>query len=112
MDQKLVARIGNIYADEILFAARIHPQRIAARLARDELPRLHSAISVTLTTAIAAEGSSFDAGYRTVLGLEGGFLAQNAAFGCAKRGSRVATRGPLSMRSDRRWLTHPSRYGG
>jgi len=81
MDQKLLAGIGNIYADEILFAARIHPQRIAARLSRDELARLHSAISVTLTTAIAAEGSSFDAGYRTVLGLEGGFLAQNATYG-------------------------------
>ena len=37
MDQKLLAGIGNIYADEILFAARIHPQRIAARLSRDEL---------------------------------------------------------------------------
>ena len=33
--------------------------------------------------AIAAEGSSFDAGYRTVLGLEGGFLAQNAMYGRA-----------------------------
>ena len=33
------------------------------------------------TEAIAAEGSSFDAGYRTVLGLEGGFLAQNAMYG-------------------------------
>jgi len=83
MDQRLLAGIGNIYADEILFAARIHPQRIAARLSRDELARLHSAISVTLTTAIAAEGSSFDAGYRTVLGLEGGFLAQNATYGRA-----------------------------
>ena len=31
--------------------------------------------------AIAAEGSSFDAGYRTVLGLEGGFLAMNAVYG-------------------------------
>ena len=89
MDQKLVAGIGNIYADEILFAARIHPQRIAARLASDELARLHSAISVTLTTAIAAEGSSFDAGYRTVLGLEGGFLAQNATYGRAKEPCRA-----------------------
>ena len=35
--------------------------------------------------AIAAEGSSFDAGYRTVLGLEGGFLAQNAMYGRAGR---------------------------
>ena len=34
-----------------------------------------------LHRAIAAEGSSFDAGYRTVLGLEGGFLASNAMYG-------------------------------
>ena len=54
---------------------------MAARLSRDELARLHSAISPTLTTAITAEGSSFDAGYRTVLGLKGGFLARNATYG-------------------------------
>ncbi len=88
MDQKVLAGIGNIYADEILFAARIHPQRIAARLSRDELNRLHAAIGATLATAIAAEGSSFDAGYRTVLGLEGGFLAQNATYGRARQPCR------------------------
>lgn len=81
MDQRLVAGIGNIYADEILFAARIHPERTAARLTAAELDRLHQAIHDVLTQAIAAEGSSFDAGYRTVLGLEGGFLASNAMYG-------------------------------
>ncbi len=54
---------------------------MASRLTREELARLHSAISVTLIAAIAAEGSSFDGGYRTVLGLEGGFLAQNFTYG-------------------------------
>ncbi len=83
MDQKIVAGIGNIYADEILFAARIAPTRIAARLSRVELTRLHAAIGHVLKLAIAAEGSSFDTGYRTVLGLEGGFLAQNAMYGRA-----------------------------
>jgi formamidopyrimidine-DNA glycosylase len=83
MDQKLVAGIGNIYADEVLFAARIHPERIAARLTRAEVDRLHRAIGEVLTMAIAAEGSSFDAGYRTVLGSEGGFLSQNAMYGRA-----------------------------
>jgi formamidopyrimidine-DNA glycosylase len=83
MDQKVLAGIGNIYADEILFAARIHPERTASRLARAELARLHQAISEVLNLAITAEGSSFDAGYRTVLGLEGGFLAINAMYGRA-----------------------------
>jgi formamidopyrimidine-DNA glycosylase len=81
MDQKVLAGIGNIYADEILFAARIHPEKVAARLSSDDLSRLHRAIGEVLAAAILAEGSSFDAGYRTVLGLEGGFLAQNAMYG-------------------------------
>jgi formamidopyrimidine-DNA glycosylase len=78
MDQKVVAGIGNIYADEILFRARIHPARAASGLLKPEVKRIHEAIRPILEEAIAAEGSSFDAGYRTVLGLEGGFLAQNA----------------------------------
>ena len=83
MDQKVVAGIGNIYADEILFASRIHPTREAGRLTAAELDRLHAAIGPVLAAAIAAEGSSFDAGYRTVLGLEGGFLAVNSMYGRA-----------------------------
>ncbi len=81
MDQKVLAGIGNIYADETLFRARIHPERPANRLTREEVTRLHAAIGQVLEEAIAAEGSSFDAGYRTVLGLEGGFLAINAMYG-------------------------------
>jgi formamidopyrimidine-DNA glycosylase len=83
MDQKVLAGIGNIYADEVLFAARIHPQRTASGLSKREVERLHRAIGEVLAIAIAAEGSSFDAGYRTVLGLEGGFLSQNAMYGRA-----------------------------
>jgi formamidopyrimidine-DNA glycosylase len=81
MDQKVLAGIGNIYADEILFRARLHPERPASSLTRDEAGRVHAAITAVLDEAIRAEGSSFDAGYRTVLGLEGGFLAQNAMYG-------------------------------
>jgi formamidopyrimidine-DNA glycosylase len=81
MDQKLLAGIGNIYADEVLFQARIHPERPADRLSAIEVKRLSRAIREVLGSAIALEGSSFDAGYRTVLGLEGGFLAQNAVYG-------------------------------
>ena len=81
MDQKVLAGIGNIYADEILFRAAIHPQRISSGLRRAEVDRLHAAVMTVLAEAIAAEGSSFDAGYRTVLGLEGGFLAHNAVYG-------------------------------
>ena len=81
MDQKVLAGIGNIYADEILHASRIHPERAAGTSRPTELERLHRAIGDVLATAIRLEGSSFDAGYRTVLGLEGGFLAQNSVYG-------------------------------
>lgn len=83
MDQKVLAGIGNIYADEVLFAARIHPERTASGLSKREVERVHRAIGEVLAAAIAAEGSSFDAGYRTVLGLEGGFLSRNAMYGRA-----------------------------
>ncbi|MEO6808829.1 MAG: DNA-formamidopyrimidine glycosylase [Isosphaeraceae bacterium] len=78
MDQKVLAGIGNIYADEVLFRAKVHPERPASELTPADLGRIHDAIGGVLNEAIAAEGSSFDAGYRTVLGLEGGFLTQNA----------------------------------
>ncbi len=44
MDQKVLAGIGNIYADEILFRARIHPERPASSLTGAEVDRLHAAI--------------------------------------------------------------------
>ncbi len=81
MDQKVLAGIGNIYADEVLHRARIHPERPAVGLSSEEIARLHRAIGEVLARAIELEGSSFDAGYRTVLGLEGGFLAQNSVYG-------------------------------
>lgn len=94
MDQKVLAGIGNIYADEVLFRAGLNPQRNANSLRRRELSELHGALGEVLNEAIAAEGSSFDAGYRTVLGLEGGFLAQNAVYGregeaCRRCGSAI-----------------------
>ena len=92
MDQKLLAGIGNIYADEVLHHARIHPERGAGSLSPRELARLHLAIGEILKVAIALEGSSFDAGYRTVLGLEGGFLAQNSVYGRESQPCRRCSR--------------------
>jgi formamidopyrimidine-DNA glycosylase len=81
MDQKVLAGIGNIYADEVLHIARIHPERPARALSNEMIGRLHAAIREVLELAISLEGSSFDAGYRTVLGLEGGFLTANSVYG-------------------------------
>jgi formamidopyrimidine-DNA glycosylase len=81
MDQKVLAGIGNIYADEVLHRARVHPERPASTLRGEEVQRLHASIALVLNEAIAAEGSSFDRNYRTVLGSEGGFLTRNAVYG-------------------------------
>lgn len=98
MDQKVLAGIGNIYADETLHRAGIHPERPASNLTPDEIDRLHRAIGEVLATAIELEGSSFDAGYRTVLGLEGGFLAQNSVYGRENQPCRTCERPILKTR--------------
>ena len=59
-DQTFIAGIGNMYADEALFAARIHPLRLGKSLSRDEVERLHSAIRKTLWSAISGKGASVD----------------------------------------------------
>jgi formamidopyrimidine-DNA glycosylase len=58
MDQSFVAGLGNIYADEALFEARIHPGRRAKELSYQEVERLHQAIRSVLEQAIANRGTS------------------------------------------------------
>ena len=58
LDQSVLRGIGNIYADESLFRARVHPARIAASLSKKQLIALHRAIREVLTSAIQFRGSS------------------------------------------------------
>jgi len=58
LDQRFVRGIGNIYADESLFRACIHPAAIASRLNRERASRLYDGIRETLTHAIELGGSS------------------------------------------------------
>jgi formamidopyrimidine-DNA glycosylase len=58
LDQTFVRGIGNIYADEILFRAGIHPFAVAARLSKDRARRLHRAMVEVLAEAIEKGGSS------------------------------------------------------
>jgi formamidopyrimidine-DNA glycosylase len=58
LDQTFVRGVGNIYADEALFRAGIHPLAFTARLRQDRAARLHQALTEVLTEAIAAGGSS------------------------------------------------------
>jgi len=57
-DQHLVAGIGNMYADEALYAARIHPLRSGESLSREEVARLHRVIREILWAAIGNKGAS------------------------------------------------------
>lgn len=59
LNQQLLAGLGNIYADEALFAARIHPLRRADTLNEDEWQRLHAAVRATLLCGIRNRGTSF-----------------------------------------------------
>jgi len=59
MDQTRLAGLGNIYADEALFVAGVHPRRPAGSLAADEVERLHGAVGKVLREAMGHRGSSF-----------------------------------------------------
>ena len=58
MDQKFIAGIGNIYSDEILFASKIHPLRLARTLTRQEINKIWQNIKKILKAAIKHHGSS------------------------------------------------------
>jgi formamidopyrimidine-DNA glycosylase len=58
LDQSVLRGIGNIYADESLFRARLHPARIAANLTKEQLLGLHRKVQEVLAEAIRARGSS------------------------------------------------------
>jgi formamidopyrimidine-DNA glycosylase len=60
LDQKRVAGVGNIYADEALFRARIHPLRPANRLTRTQVDALREGVIESLSAGIAAKGASID----------------------------------------------------
>ena len=67
MDQKIIAGLGNIYTDEILFQAKIHPKRTIGDLSEKEIGNLFLAIRAILKKAIRYKGSSVD-NYRRTAG--------------------------------------------
>ncbi len=72
LDQKLLAGVGNIYADEALFDSRIHPQTPAHRLKSDQITRLTRSIKKVLNRAIHHRGSTLR-DYRDANGIPGNF---------------------------------------
>ncbi|HEY0583343.1 MAG TPA: DNA-formamidopyrimidine glycosylase, partial [Chloroflexota bacterium] len=94
LDQAFLAGVGNLYADEALWLARIHPLRTADTLTPAETKRLAEAIKQVLEDAIARRGTSFDANYRDADGEPGENQAFLNAYGresepCPRCGTRI-----------------------
>ena len=80
MDQRKIAGIGNIYANEALWRARVDPSRKARSLTPGEGRALHKAIVSVLKESIAARGTSFR-DYRDAQGQRGGFAEHLQVYG-------------------------------
>ncbi|MGH7863715.1 MAG: bifunctional DNA-formamidopyrimidine glycosylase/DNA-(apurinic or apyrimidinic site) lyase, partial [Candidatus Binataceae bacterium] len=80
MDQRIVAGIGNIYAAEILFRARVRPSRRAGRVTGAELERIAAITPVVLRAAIASGGTTFRS-YRDSRGRPGRFARRLMVYG-------------------------------
>ncbi len=95
MDQRRLAGVGNIYANEALFRAGIDPSRPAARLRRTELEWLHHHVREVLEAAIAARGTTVR-DYRTGTGQSGSYQDLLQVYGrggepCRRCGARLVT---------------------
>ena len=81
MDQRFIAGIGNIYSDEILFAAGLRHDRATETLSTQEIRRLYRALVETLHDAIKHRGSSLaDEQYRDLFGEVGEFQLQHKVY--------------------------------
>ena len=83
LDQSLVSGIGNIYADEALWRARLHPRRATDRLTQRAAVEVLTAAEDVMREALAAGGTSFDALYVDVEGASGYFARSLDAYGRA-----------------------------
>ncbi len=96
LDQNVISGLGNIYSDEALFAAGIHPARVSSRISKVRASRLHRAISEVLRAAISARGSSVD-DYVDGSGKQGSFQNYLKVYGrggepCVKCGTTIERR--------------------
>jgi len=84
LDQRFLAGLGNIYANEALWRAGLHPLRSAGSLSPEEVARLHRAIRLVLQEAIARRGTTLEDGrYVGVDGRPGGFASRLRVHGRA-----------------------------
>lgn len=103
MDQRAVVGVGNIYANEALWRARVDPSRSAASLSREEGETLRAAIVTVLREALDNRGTSFR-DYRDSAGERGGFGSRLAVYGregrpCRRCGKRLVGTHAIDGRS-------------
>ncbi|MEZ4656355.1 MAG: bifunctional DNA-formamidopyrimidine glycosylase/DNA-(apurinic or apyrimidinic site) lyase [Caldilineaceae bacterium] len=79
LDQAVLAGVGNIYADEALFQAGIHPLRRGQELTSAELTKLHASVRAVLQRGIELQGSSLQ-NYVKLDGAKGGFQEEHQVF--------------------------------
>lgn len=93
LDQSIVSGLGNIYSDEILFEARIHPRTISSKIGSKRLVNLYEASLVILKNAIKARGSSIS-NYVDGSGVRGVYQNSHRVYGregqpCEKCGAKI-----------------------
>ncbi|MFT7463690.1 MAG: formamidopyrimidine-DNA glycosylase [Pseudohongiellaceae bacterium] len=81
LDQSFLAGLGNIYVDESLHRAKIHPMSLSHTVSRAKVRLLAETIKRVLIDAISADGSSFDTFYRTPEGKPGDFQDEFTVYG-------------------------------
>lgn len=92
LNQEIISGIGNIYADEALWRAKIHPEIICEDLSEDEIKKLIASAKAVMKSAIKAGGTSFDQQYKNVNGASGYFSRSLSVYGRAGQPcSRCAT---------------------
>lgn len=79
MNPSVIAGIGNIYSDEILWYSKIHPLKRTEKLSENDLKNIYSSIKEILLTAIKAKGDSMQ-DYRTLSGELGGYQYKQKAY--------------------------------
>ena len=102
MDQRRLAGVGNIYANEALFAAKLNPSKPTHKLSLEEFARLHAAIVDVLQRALASSGTTVR-DYRTGTGERGRFQFELRVYGrggekCVRCGKKLASTHEIDKR--------------
>ena len=97
LDQSVVAGLGNIYVDEVLFAAGVHPTRKANTLSREEVRTIYATTRDILARAIELRGTTFDS-YHDAFGEGGKFQYQLKVFARAGEPCPVCSTQILKLR--------------